>query len=310
MFSIVNIENWNDLKSIPEKIQKLYVFRGHSNRAWSLESSLERNTKNLSKEEYVDRYNFEYKMLREFRRFSLPYIMYPPKENDQLGWLSILQNYGAATRLLDFTKSLYIAAFFATEKIENDNAAIWAINRTEFAIRTIDKGANPNILQCAIDSVDKDDVVDTFMREKANEELNSGYNYYLKRILGDENEKDDILVLVEPWYSTNERLNIQQGVFLLSLNLEKTFEQVLLLSLDIKNIDTLQEENAHEMSITDIINLPEKDKPYIIKFILPKKVCDETVNDLSLMNITAATLFPGLDGFARSLNFHFREKMN
>ena len=42
-------------------------------------------------------------------------------------------------------------------------------------------------------------------------------------------------------------------------------------------------------------------KNHIIKYIIPKKFKLEILNDLGYMNIDSSTLFPGLDGFARSL---------
>ena len=51
----------------------------------------------------------------------------------------------------------------------------------------------------------------------------------------------------------------------------------------------------------------------LIKIILPEAVRNEAMESLYKMNITAATLFPGLDGFARSMKYHltwpFNEKL-
>jgi hypothetical protein len=44
----------------------------------------------------------------------------------------------------------------------------------------------------------------------------------------------------------------------------------------------------------------------IIKMVIPRKIHKEAIDDLKTMNITAATLFPGLDGFARSLYYQMR----
>jgi hypothetical protein len=44
----------------------------------------------------------------------------------------------------------------------------------------------------------------------------------------------------------------------------------------------------------------------IVKIIIPRGSHKTAISDLNEMNVTSATLFPGLDGFARSLLFHLR----
>jgi hypothetical protein len=45
-----------------------------------------------------------------------------------------MQHHGAPTRLLDFTYSIYVAAYFALESADAD-AAVWAVN-APWALRT------------------------------------------------------------------------------------------------------------------------------------------------------------------------------
>jgi hypothetical protein len=45
----------------------------------------------------------------------------------------------------------------------------------------------------------------------------------------------------------------------------------------------------------------------IVKIVLPRKIHNEAVWDLDQMNVNATSLFPGLDGFARSLHTWFRD---
>ena len=45
----------------------------------------------------------------------------------------------------------------------------------------------------------------------------------------------------------------------------------------------------------------------VVKIVLPGKIHNEAIWDLDQMNVNATSLFPGLDGFVRSLNTWFRD---
>ena len=61
-----------------------------------------------------------------------------PTQDNALDWLALIQHYGGPTRLLDFTYSLYVSAFFAIETATKDSA-IWAINLHELNLATQEK---------------------------------------------------------------------------------------------------------------------------------------------------------------------------
>ena len=68
----------------------------------------------------------ETRIRRIFERKSHLFLNDVPR-GDELEWLALMQHHGAPTRLLDFTWSPYVAAFFALERAGSD-AAIWALN--------------------------------------------------------------------------------------------------------------------------------------------------------------------------------------
>ena len=51
-----------------------------------------------------------------------------PGDNDILEWWAIMQHYGAPTRLLDWTLSPYVAAYFAVTGEWNKPGAIWVFD--------------------------------------------------------------------------------------------------------------------------------------------------------------------------------------
>jgi hypothetical protein len=93
--------------------------------------------------------------------------------------------------------------------------------------------------------------------------------------------------LIEP-SKLNERNAIQQGLFLYPTAIEYSTEENIANKWSHKNFEELMKFD----------NVP---KPAIVKVIIDKQLKLSLLKELALMNITAATLFPGLDGFARSL---------
>ena len=45
------------------------------------------------------------------------------QDDNRLEWLALMQHYGAPTRLLDFTRSPYVACFFALEELKKRSGA-------------------------------------------------------------------------------------------------------------------------------------------------------------------------------------------
>jgi len=55
-----------------------------------------------------------------------------PKLNSKINTLMLLQHYGVPTRLLDWSKSPYISAFFSVYENENNDGELWAFSLDEY----------------------------------------------------------------------------------------------------------------------------------------------------------------------------------
>src|SRR5579859_1873652 len=123
----VIIQSWSQLQEeltpYLNKPTAPWAFRGVGKAEWTLQSSLER----LEIPPIVEAERY---LLTTFQRRVHHYISDPPAKENDLEWLALLQHHGAPTRLLDWTKSPYVALFFALDERceEGEKCALWAID--------------------------------------------------------------------------------------------------------------------------------------------------------------------------------------
>ena len=221
----------------------------------------------------LDRKEREGRIITHFQRRAHLYITNPPSEKDFIEWLALIQHYGGQTRLVDFTYSFYIATFFAVEEAD-DEAAVWALKTN-----CIPKNPFDQILN---DYVELNDLLDP-----------------TKSI----NPKKGV-ILVEP-RRLNERNSIQKGTFLCPTVINSTFKENICATLNHSSVE-FDDQNAINLSIDKFEAAESSDElPPLIKFTIPNDlVLLDIIRDLGKMNIDSNTLFPGLEGFARSLRIY------
>jgi hypothetical protein len=72
----------------------------------------------------------EQRILSNFKSRALPHLERVP--TDDWEWLAIGQHFGLATRLLDWTRSALVAAYFAVEEEHDDASVVYAFGRGFF----------------------------------------------------------------------------------------------------------------------------------------------------------------------------------
>lgn len=180
-----------------------------------------------------------------------------------------MQHHGAPTRLLDWTYSPFVAAYFAFEALFNSRQ--WT--------------------PCAEANDKRDPLVpvvwalETFGLEQALKQLLDREDWTLlqhdkevesfRKLFVDRSPGKAFVSTVTP-LRLNERLSVQQGLFLCPGDVALTWVQ-----------------NLKAVGLSD-------DDPWRKAFEFIPDVMAGAFDALTRMNVTGRSLFPGLDGYARS----------
>src|ERR1044071_4821849 len=127
---VIRLNSWEEfLKLATEAPYHNWAFRGQRDASLPLFSALSRYflTYRVDPRAWIAQ---EERILRIFKRKAIHFLDHVPPHDDDFQWLALMQDHGAPTRLLDFTWSPYIAAFFALHKTTTE-AVIWACNPAE-----------------------------------------------------------------------------------------------------------------------------------------------------------------------------------
>lgn len=208
MIDVLEVRDINELMHELNKLPNNFVFRGHSDASWKLESTLERmfgNTLCADKAKLFEKYSLD--------TFKSKYHIYCGIEHvpkSKLAWLSVMQHYGVPTRLIDFTTSPYVALYFALETydpLSNKKLSIYCLNYSAIIDESIKSIKN-------IDSHFNE--TRSSIQGKQDDMFDSIIDRYIH----------DIAWVIEP-LELNARIDRQAGTFLISGNLGSTIESII-----------------------------------------------------------------------------------
>ena len=245
-----------------------FAFRGYNTLSNALATGLERTCESIDGGQLTSARKRELALIREFQRRAHHYLSDVPASGNWLEWLALMQHHGAPTRLLDWTYSLHVATHFAVSHSAREDAG-------DLAIWMIDTR------WCREES-----------KAVAKPGKSSSTGFLSRDLMGSRDEDGLSAELLNPglaatvWpvnpFRLNERLTLQKGVFLAPGDPTKTF------------VANLKELDRHW------------DRSCLVQFVIPRAELPAVSRVLYKANVTEATLFPGLDGFARSLQTSLR----
>lgn len=133
-YTTLPFSTWSEYKNFVSQLSENWAFRGQASEEWRLQNAIERT-------DFIHLYKgIELDFLAEFQRGARNYLPRDETPEHLIEWLALMQHHGAPTRLLDFSKSPFVAAFFAFEQSYGvDAVAIWAMNMQFIKTRALAK---------------------------------------------------------------------------------------------------------------------------------------------------------------------------
>jgi len=201
-YTTVQLPSWHEFKLYVHQFSENWAYRGQASAAWILVTAIERT-------DFIHFGNsIESHFVAEFQRGARNYLSKDEIPEHLIEWLALMQHHGAPTRLLDFSKSPFIAAYFAFEFCamrEGQNIAIWCVNMEHLKTKALE------ILAKEFGSQLK--------------EANNLINEKLFQILFYQNNKN-LVFPVEP-FRMNRRYSLQQSMFVSTGTSETPFMEQL-----------------------------------------------------------------------------------
>ena len=196
-----------------------------------------------------DTLTIEREAISEFRlqaHLYFPAAMIPDL-GDLPGWSVLMQHHGVPTRLLDWTASPFVAAYFAVVEHPDEDGVVWMVH-----VKTITQYMEDTYASYTYPTD----------RAKLADALSGG--------------ADPVVYFVGLELHT-ERMAAQQTRFSFSYQVLCDHKEAVAASVGLSPL------GSHR------------------RIIIPKELKPEFLRRLHLMNITARALFPGIDGFGRSV---------
>jgi len=262
-----------------------WFFRGQSRCEWNLLSGMGRRVTGPSLTRQINPLAFENSLIGEFKRNFNSKAHQRPDDLDLIGWLALMQHYRAPTRLLDWTISPFVALYFATQSLPDEHdGAVWAFNPL-VALAAL--GENTAAAWDHLELWRATDERPTH-DENSYRTFQDFTNYRVRKLIGSASHWP--FPFAPNW--VDQRMAAQQSVFTVAGDVGYPIERLSYQRNRTFGVDQ------------DIRNWLTELKPREIfrKFIVPNELKSDLQFYLHRVGISAASLFPGLDGLGDSIS--------
>lgn len=114
-------------------------------------------------------------------------------------------------------------------------------------------------------------------------------------LIDNHSKEKRFVIPVEPQL-LNERIHIQQGLFLINGSFLSKFDDILFQTLSIDNTEKINEKVVEvEIKKTEI------EEVTIFKIVINASIKKDLIKELYKMNISRETIYPGIEGFSQSI---------
>jgi hypothetical protein len=143
------IGSWKELMNLADDYMATgihYAYRGHADASWDLTPSLLRLAPGASAEHLL---RLEREATEEFAAQAHLYLgaEHLPQRDElpMVSWWPLMQHFGAPTRLLDWTESPFVGAYFAVGQLPDRDGIIYVMDAPAIQERLQDRYRNVNV---------------------------------------------------------------------------------------------------------------------------------------------------------------------
>lgn len=254
----IEVDSWENFMGLcrtlmSPRIHKLrYIFRGHANEEWKIESLFHRIA-DPAKHTGEELLEFEASIKDNFFTRAHEYIGSGlfGKTSSDLDWWTLMQHYGSPTRLVDWSRSPYVAAYFACIDLHDSAGCVWCLHGSE-------------LNNCVSKIEDFENIPTSSVGL-----MNAFFNKVTSQ--------STIFPIIRT--ITSDRMIAQQGMFTAARNIMDSQHKVI-------------ESSIARSSLQDTSDV-------FFKITIPSYLKLNFLKELYRINVSASTLFPGIDGLGK-----------